>query len=106
MIISRFYRSICQAACVAVPVFLASCSTISLPSLTKEAFKVAPAMQVLALDFERTNFKQESRVSGRLAKEQRELHAGNGGGKDHPDDEIAQQNPEPARARAIPANRR
>ena len=73
MTVSGVYRSISKAACVAIPVFLASCTTFSLPSLTRDAFKVAPAMQVLALDFERTNFTDQSRVRGHVAKEQRDL---------------------------------
>lgn len=76
MTVPGYYRSICKSACVAIPVFLASCSTFSLPSLpslTSEELKVAPALQVLALDFERTNFTKESRVSGRVAKDQRDL---------------------------------
>ncbi len=74
MIKTGSFRRLRTAAIVAVPLFLASCSNISLPSLTRDQTIVAPAMQVLALDFERTNFTKTSRVSGRLAREQRDLH--------------------------------
>ncbi len=68
-----FPRSL-RAACVVVPIFLASCTNFSLPSAGRGGQIVAPALDVLALDFERTNFDASSRVSGSLARQQRDLH--------------------------------
>ncbi len=60
----------------AVPFLLASCNGLDggiLPSRGGPA-KVGPALEVLALDFERTNFTSASRVSGKMAQAQRDLH--------------------------------
>lgn len=74
MINIKFSRGKIAAAMVAIPVFLASCSSNGVLSQSKKNTIVAPAMEVLALDFERTNFSSSSRVSGQMAQKQRDLH--------------------------------
>ena len=63
-------------ALLSIPLLLASCGGLGNGVITSRGapLVVAPALEVLALDFERTNFTNASRVSGRLAREQRELH--------------------------------
>lgn len=70
---SGLFPSILRAACIAAPLVIASCSAVSVPTMKGKNYMVAPAMQVLSLDFERTNFTDKSRVSGRMAQEQRDL---------------------------------
>lgn len=61
-----------RAAIAALPIILASCG--GLPQIgNSDKGITAPALEVLALDFERTNFNSRSRVSGRLAQQQRDL---------------------------------
>lgn len=72
MIKSKLMSGLKKAALICIPVVLVGCETISLPSLSRGG-TVAPALEVLALDYERTNFTKSSRVSGRIAKAQRDL---------------------------------
>lgn len=59
-----------------IPFLLASCNGLDGGMITSRGapLKVGPALEVLALDLERTNFSSSSRVSGRMAQEQRGLH--------------------------------
>ena len=59
---------------VAVPAILVGCGFGGGPLSRGGPDKVAPALEVLALDFERTNFSSSSRVSGSLAQAQKALH--------------------------------
>ena len=61
------------AAFVAIPVFLAGCESGGIFSGVGKDTIVAPALDVLALDYERTNFTSSSRVSGKTARAQRDL---------------------------------
>lgn len=59
-----------------IPFLFASCNGLDGGMITSRGapIKVGPALEVLALDFERTNFTSASRVSGKMARAQRDLH--------------------------------
>ncbi len=73
MISKRLNRGIKTALFVAFPFILSSCSGSESLFPKRGNAIVAPALEVLALDFERTNFSPSSRVSGSLANAQKEL---------------------------------